>query len=139
MTAGTKLTAKKRRKFLKMLSETGNVSRSAEGAGTTRYTVYKRRAADAKFAEAWDDALEIATDWLEEEARRRAFGWEEPLHYQGALTGDAVTKFSDTLLIFLLKGNNPDKFKDRVESANRHSIDPSNVTIVFESNGRESK
>ena len=120
-----------------MLAECGNVSKSAEGAGTTRQSVYKRRATDEKFAEEWDNAVAIATDALEEEARRRAFGYEEALQYQGQLTGDVVTKYSDTLLIFLMKGNNPDKFKDRVSSDNRHTVDTSNVTVVFESNGRE--
>ena len=38
---------------------------------------------------------------------------EEPVFYQGEVVG-SVRKFSDTLLMFLLKGNRPDKYKDRV-------------------------
>lgn len=137
MTAATKLTAKKRKAFLRLLSETGNVSHSAAGAATTRDAVYKRKKNDIKFAEEWDGAVLTATDALEQEARRRAFGCEEPCVYQGRLTGDHITRYSDILLIFLLKGNNPEKFKDRVESDNTHSLDTSNVTVVFEGNGRE--
>lgn len=138
MTAATKLTAKKRKQFLEALAETGNVSSSADGCGVSRQALYKYRHRNAKFAQEWDEAIVVATDALEDEARRRALGYEEPCVYQGRVTGDTVTKFSDTLLIFLLKGNNPDKFKDRVDTNNRHAVDASNVTVVFESNGRES-
>lgn len=60
-------------------------------------------------------AEESVADMLEREAiRRAAEGVEEPVWHQGQMVG-SVRKFSDTLLIFLLKGHRPEKFKERVQ------------------------
>src|SRR5690606_18484748 len=76
---------------------------------------YRLRKEDPDFAAAWDEAMEQASDALEVEARRRAIeGWDEPVFYQGMETG-MVRKFSDTLLIFLLKGARPEKYRDRID------------------------
>lgn len=113
--ARTERTAKKRAIFLSSLIETGgNVSRACLVAGIARQRLYEWRTADPLFAAAWDEAVEAGTDELEEEARRRAFsGVEEPVFYQGDICG-TVQKYSDTLLIFLLKGRKPDKYRERV-------------------------
>jgi hypothetical protein len=74
------------RPFLLNLERTGNVSRSAGLAGVSSTAAYGRRKADADFAAAWDQALEDHTDRCEEELTRRAFGYEEPVVYQGQLT-----------------------------------------------------
>jgi len=85
------------------------------------------------FAAAWDEALEIATGSLELEARRRAQkGVLEPVYYKGKKVG-AVRKYSDTLLIFLLKAHRPDKYRDNV----RHEVtgkdgSPIETRIVIE-------
>jgi len=102
--------------FIAVLRETGgNVSRACAAISLTRTRVYEWRAADPLFATAWDEAVELGTDELEEEARRRAFaGVEEPVFYQGEECG-AVRKYSDTLLIFLLKGRRPDKYRERIQ------------------------
>ncbi|WP_254240927.1 terminase [Achromobacter insolitus] len=61
--------------------------------------------ADEEFAKAWDQAIRIATLGLEDEARRRAQeGVDEPVFYLGSQCG-TVRKYSDTLLIFLLKAH----------------------------------
>lgn len=73
--------------FLLALRTTGNVSHSARAAGIVTPQAYKLRREDADFAAAWDNALEDATDELENEARRRALqGVNEPVVYQGQLT-----------------------------------------------------
>lgn len=114
----TRRTAKKaawRAAFLAELAASGNVSASATAADVSRRFVYEQRAADLDFAAAWDDALEQGADSMEAEARRRAVdGWEEPVWYQGEDVG-TVRKFSDTLLIFLLKGARPEKYRDRTD------------------------
>lgn len=106
---------KKEAEFLAVLRETGgNVSRACNAISLTRTRVYEWRTADPLFAAAWDEAVELGTDELEEEARRRAFsGVDEPVFYQGEECG-AVRRYSDTLLIFLLKGRRPDKYRERV-------------------------
>ncbi len=117
-------TAKKRppawqKAFLAALQESGNVRVACEHAQVGRTTVYQRRADDVAFAAAWESALEEAADLLEAEARRRAHdGWEEPVFgSQGAGQGSGqigtVRKYSDTLLIFLLKGARPEKYRER--------------------------
>jgi hypothetical protein len=106
-------------RFLDHLEETANVSAAAQLAGVGRRTMYERRDADPEFAAAWMQAVDRGTDALEDEAVRRAHeGVDEPVFYQGTKCG-LVRKYSDTLLIFMLKARRPEKFKDRV--ANEHS------------------
>ena len=105
--------------FLATLAVCGNVTAAANKADFTRMAAYKRRKDDEAFAQAWNEAAKLGARGLEDEARRRAFnGWDEPVFYQGDHV-DFVAKFSDTLLIFLLKGLYPEKYKDR--QATEHS------------------
>ena len=115
-TAETKETSKKERdwkpKFLAALAESGNVGLACRFGSVARATVYRYRNTDVKFAEAWDDAIDEATDSLELELRRRAKdGVEEPVYYLGEVVGH-VRKYSDTLLIFYLKAYRPERFRD---------------------------
>jgi hypothetical protein len=67
------------------------------------------------YAAEFADAHEHACDSLEVEARWRATdGVDEPVFYKGEVCG-TVRRYSDTQLIFLLKGAMPEKYKDRVE------------------------
>lgn len=101
-----------RAKFLGALAQTGNVLAATTRAGIDRTTAYKRRYRDGKFAAAWDQALEDAADLLEIEARRRATkGVARPVFQGGKHVGD-VTEYSDTLLMFLLRGANPKKYRE---------------------------
>ncbi len=105
----------KKEKFLEAFRQTGNVTEAAEKAGVNRATPYKWRKKDPKFAKAWEEAEQEAADRLEREAWRRAVeGVEEPVYYKGKQI-DSIRKYSDTLLIFLLKGNRPEKYADRVK------------------------
>ena len=109
----TERTAEKRAAFLSALEETANVKLSCEQSGLPRQTAYDWRRADGQFAEAWEAALDIGTDALEDEAVRRAMqGTDKPVYYQGDECG-TVREYSDTLLIFMLKARRPDRFKDR--------------------------
>jgi len=102
----------KKAKFLKALCEFGNVTLAAKTAGLHRQNLYKLRSEDPDFAQAWAEAAEIGVAALEDEARRRAFeGWDEPVWHQGQQCG-VVRKYSDTLLIFLLKGGMPEKYRE---------------------------
>jgi hypothetical protein len=109
-----------RARFLKHLAKTCNVTASAEVAMVNRATVYRWRGEIEAFREAWDDAMEQATDALEAEARRRALeGTPEPLTCKdGLIYGEdgkpvMVLKFSDTLMALLLKAHRPDRFRER--------------------------
>lgn len=99
--------------FLACLAQYGNVTQSSEESGLSRTQLYAKRREDAAFAEAWDKALEIGVAALEDEAKRRAYaGWEEPVWHKGEQCG-TVRKFSDTLLIVLLKAHMSEKYAER--------------------------
>lgn len=103
--------------FLRELARSGNVSKSATKAKIERTTAYLLRKSDAGFAAAWEEACEIATELMEEEARRRACdGTLKPVFHQGIECG-RVREYSDGLLIFLLKARRPNVYRDnsRVE------------------------
>jgi hypothetical protein len=58
----------------------------------------------------------MACDILEAEAHRRAVeGVEKPVGWYKGRPGGYVREYSDVLLIFLLKGLRPEKYKDRLE------------------------
>lgn len=102
--------------FLAALAECGILSQAAEAAGVDRATVWRRRQDDAEFARACDEAIDMAADKLEAEARRRALeGVEEPVYQQGVLIG-TKTVYSDSLLALLLKGRRKRVFAERVET-----------------------
>ena len=101
--------------FLAQLAATGNVSIAAQKASITRTHTYTTRYKDEDFAAQWDEAMQVAVDALEAEARRRAVeGVDEPVYYKGQLI-DTIKKYSDNLLITLLKAHRPEKFRERFE------------------------
>lgn len=119
----TKLTLKKREKFVEILSKTSNVSEAAKSVGMSRTAVYHARELDKAFALAWDDAVETGLDALEREAIRRGMeGVEEPVFYEGVEVA-RVRKYSDTLLIFMLKGGRPAKYRDNQMIEHKGSIE----------------
>lgn len=110
--AASRWTARRRRMFLEVLAETGNVSVAARKAKVSRSHAYARRVTEPEFATEWDQAVEAATDLLEAEARKRALeGVETPHFHQGKMAG-VVTRYSDALLMFLLKARRPEIFRD---------------------------
>lgn len=101
--------------FLAALAECGIFTRAAEAAGVDRATVWRRRQDDAEFAQACDQAIDMASDKLEAEAIRRAVeGVEEPVYQGGQLIG-TKTVYSDSLLALLLKGRRKKVFAERIE------------------------
>lgn len=99
--------------FINALREGGHVGRAAEAAKVSRTTAYNYRREDVEFARSWDVAIEDAAFSLEDEGWRRARdGVDEPIVYQGIIIG-TQKKYSDTLLMFLLKGIKPDKYADK--------------------------
>jgi hypothetical protein len=106
----------KQGRFLDSFLDTANVSRSCTVAGIHRQTHYDWMRDDPEYAVAFREAEEHAADLLEAEARRRAIeGVEEPAGWYQGKPGGTVTRYSDTLLIFLLKGARPEKYRERIE------------------------
>lgn len=131
--------------FIEELAKRGNVRDACLVAGIPRRTAYDWRAADSAFAAAWDAALDEAADTMEREAFRRAVeGVDEPVYGalgSGSGTGQVgvIRKYSDTLLIFLMKAARPSRFRERHDVALtgkiQHGGDPDNPapirTVVF--------
>lgn len=80
--------------FLAGLEQTGSVTQAAQAAKVGRCNAYDHKRRDPAFAAAWEEALDRGADELEDEARKRAFAG------------------SDVLLMFLLKGVRPQKYRE---------------------------
>ncbi len=102
----------KKRAFLAAYAMTAQVASAAEAAKCNRRAHYNWLKGDPEYAEAFEQAKAEASDILEAEAVRRAnLGVDEPVFYQGKECGK-IRRYSDTLLIFLLKAMNPGKYRD---------------------------
>ena len=118
----------RRTRFLEELSASGNVTSAAKQANISRRTAYNWRNESEAFKEEWDRAADLGTDALEDEAIRRAQSGVLEAVYQGKEKVGTIRRFSDTLLIFLLKGRRPEKFRDFV--SHRLAGDPTNSTPI---------
>lgn len=123
----------KKRAFLAAYAEGGNITAAADAARMHRQRHYQWLAEDPAYAAAFEQAGEQAADRLEQEARRRATEGvrkERVFFYKGAVITDeagepireVTTEYSDTLLIFLLKGVRPDKYAERRVVTERREI-----------------
>ena len=92
-------------KFLESLAELPSRGQALQKTGLTRHQIAERLRNDKDFAAKYVEAWELGIDAMEDEAVRRAvLGWQEPVFTRDGYAGE-VTKYSDTLLIHLLKGN----------------------------------
>ena len=120
----TSPTAKRKKRFLANFAKLGNITYAAKAAGIDRTCHYDWLEKDEKYAERFHSAQEEAADLLEAEVLRRGVkGVVEPVYYKGEICG-RVRKYSDVLLIFLLKGVRPNKFRDRVEVSDPSGRNP---------------
>ena len=104
--------ARLKRVFLARLAECGQVLKAGEAAGVDASNLYKERKRDKEFGQEWEEAIDIAMYGAETELRRRAVeGVDTPI-YQGGKLVDTVKRYSDVLLMFMLKAHNPAKYRD---------------------------
>src|SRR5262249_4108529 len=102
----------KKAAFIEAYAKIGTVFHAAQHVGLPRRRHYKWVQKDPNYARQVAEAEEEAIQHLEREARRRAMvGVEEPVYYKGQVCG-AVRKYSDTLLIFLLKSKRPQIYRE---------------------------
>ena len=145
-----KLRQAKKGAFLEAFARVGTITHAAEIAGIERDTHYGWLERDPAYALLYEQAEGKAADTLEREARRRAVdGIDEPVIYQGQVSGTyldmagrpvppgdpqaeafvplTVKKYSDILLIFLLKGARPEKYREGIDVERPQ---PLNVQII---------
>jgi hypothetical protein len=126
-----KVTTEKKAVFLDMVVKTGgNVTKAAKAVGLAPKSLYEHRNKNDAFRSAWDEAVKQGADLLIEEAMRRAVkGVLDPV-YQGGFCVGHKRQYSDSLLMFLIKGRRPE-FKDSANIAiNNHT--ETNVTLTVE-------
>jgi hypothetical protein len=116
----------KKAAFLAAYSRCGCVSQAADASGASRDSHYKWMRSDPDYPEAFQKAQRQANDFLFRVARKRATkGWLEPVFHEGVVCGHK-RKFSDVLLIFLMKGEQPEKYRDT------HSVELSGQVVQID-------
>lgn len=108
----------KKRAFLLTYAQTGQLQATCRAVRMPHSLHYYWIRHDAAYAAAFAEATQIAATTLEDEAIRRARdGCRRTIYHQGQPIGEELV-YSDTLLIFLLKGVLPEKYGDKV----RHEL-----------------
>jgi len=133
----------KKRAFLAAFAEAGSIRAAARAAGVSERTPWNWLHRDDSeagrvFQAAFDDAKRLAGNALEAEARRRATeGVRRLRFYRGEPIIDPETgrpyfehEYSDVLLIFLLKGAMPEKYRERFQHEHRGLAESSRVRVI---------
>lgn len=108
--AGFKFTPARRKAFLEVVAETGNLSEACRAVNINPATYRKHRKEDQEFGEALELALMKGGALIEAEMRRRGIeGWEEEVYQKGAFAG-TVRKYDGNILIKLAQGRFPEKY-----------------------------
>lgn len=124
----------RRETFLKLLAETGNISKCCKAVDVSSGVAYKHRKNDKEFGVLWDEAEDMAADAIEAEMWRRGVdGVDRPLVFQGEITPkkdadgkvmvddknmpipQTIKEYSDVLLIQMAKAKRPEKFNERLQ------------------------
>ena len=125
----TKCTPEKEAELLALIAGGEYLGVAAETCGISRRTVYNWRDESEDFAKRLADAQDLGDhvqiEKLEREADRRARdGIDKGIYYEGERVA-VERQYSDTLLMFRLKGKKPDMYRERVE----HSADPKSPLV----------
>jgi hypothetical protein len=107
------LTKELLRAFLAAYGELGSVKAAARAVGVSKEAVYKRMDKDPDFKKEFQEVRRHQVrDMLESEAVRRGIkGVDEPRFFKGEECG-SVRRYSDSLLVLLLKAVAPEDFRD---------------------------
>lgn len=107
--------ARRQANFLEKFVEIGTVYGAARAIGIGAKQHYRWLEADEEYRAAFAEAERDAVDRLAAEAHRRAVdGVVEPVFYKGEQCGE-IRRYSDTLLMFLLKARDPSTYRDRID------------------------
>ena len=108
--------------FLAAYAKLGNITAAAAASGcdpSNHRVTWKK---NPRYMEAFKEAHKQAVELMEAEAIRRATrGTDEPVFHKGKPCG-SIRRYSDTLLIFLLKAAKPKKYRERVDMTHGGTI-----------------
>lgn len=107
----SKVPAKQRAKqLLEAYADTCNIVKACRKAKVARQNHYRWLRKNPEYAAAFNERKQQAADLLESIAvERAAEGYLEPVLYQGQVAAH-VRRFSDGLMMFLLRGMMPEKY-----------------------------
>ena len=101
------------RSFLEIYADAGSLKRTCELVGITPQAYYQWMHGNRNFRMAFEAAKKMAIQSLEDEVVRRGKdGIEEDVYYRDRVVGTRL-RYSDTLLMFYLNGNAPEKYRNR--------------------------
>lgn len=105
-------TAERQRGFIEALADTGSVKAAAHAVNMTPEGAYllRRHPQGQEFRKAWEAALALGVQRLEDVAMERALhGVEVPVYCYGKVIGSRRV-YNDSLLMFLLRNRSPKRF-----------------------------
>jgi hypothetical protein len=106
-------TAASKSDFVSYLREEFTIAGACRRLGITRKSYLMWREKDPEFARDITLAQEDIIDDLEAEAKRRAYdGVSRDIYFQDRVIGQR-SEYSNVLLMFLLKGLRPEKYRER--------------------------
>lgn len=122
-------TAERQRGFIAALADTGSVRAAAHAVNMTPEGAYqlRRHPEGREFRKAWEAALKLGVQRLEDVAMDRALnGVEVPVYSYGKLVGTR-RKYNDRLLMFLLRNRARKRFAadawQRADAVTRRELD----------------
>ena len=121
----------KKRAFLAAYAECGTITGAVESACCDRTSHYHWLKTDPDYVEAFHLAHEMAIDAHEDEASRRALGWDET-RYTDDGRSYVIRKYSDTMLIFRLKALRPEKYRETAKRDERQDISDLLKAVLLE-------
>jgi hypothetical protein len=107
-------TDERQRAFIEALADTGSVEAACKAVDMSQRGAYhlRRQPGGASFRKAWETALQLGVQRVEDVVMDRALnGVEEPLYSYGKLVGTR-RRYNDRLLMFILRNRAPDRFAE---------------------------
>lgn len=107
-------TPERQRSFIEALADTGSVAAACKAVNMAERGAYhlRRQPGATSFRAAWEAALSLGVQRIEDVVMDRALnGVEEPLYSYGKLIGTR-TRYNDRLLMFILRNRAPKRFAE---------------------------
>lgn len=107
-------TEARQRAFIEALADTGSVAAACKAVNMSTVGAYylRRQPGAESFRAAWEAALQLGVQRIEDVAMERALnGVDVPVYSYGKLVG-MRTSYNDRLLMFILRNRAPDRFAD---------------------------
>jgi hypothetical protein len=126
-----KVSHPQKRAMLEAYAECATIGGAAAASDCSRRIHYHWLNTDPDYAEAFKVAHEMAIAAHEDEASRRAMGWDET-HYAADGTTYTIRKYSDTMLIFRLKALVPDRYREAARRDERSDVSELLKAVLLE-------